>query len=358
MRAALDNLEWMVGCEVHNSETTDNWHRPGVDPATIKTEVFLLPSAHRIEKEGTISNSGRWLQWFDKAIEPQGEARDFGHIMVPLMNKVRELYKAEGGVHKEPILGLRWPEDFKAEEWTKRINGYYEADVTAGDKTFRKGQLVDKFMDLKADGTTSSLNWLYCNSYTEEGGNKAKRRDLSQTPMQEKLGIYPNWSWCWPVNRRVLYNRASVDVKGKPWNPDLPVIMWDETAKKWVGDVVDGGGVEPAGGVVFEQLEALVDEPADITAHAQMECGIIELGRAEVVADLDRGVELLMNLARERLLWRFAFLHLAAGKFPPALVITVSPLGREHFALPHDDSSHNFYAFQHQAPFLSRKPPG
>ncbi|MBQ4124761.1 MAG: formate dehydrogenase, partial [Desulfovibrio sp.] len=52
----------------------------------------------------------------------------------------------------------------------------------------------------------------------------------------------PNWSWCWPVNRRVLYNRASVDVNGKPWNPDLPVIVWDETAKKWVGDIVDGGG--------------------------------------------------------------------------------------------------------------------
>ncbi len=242
VREALDNLEWMVGCEVHNSETTDNWHRPGVDPSKIKTEVFLLPSAHRIEKEGTISNSGRWLQWFDKAIEPQGEARDFGHIIVPLMNKVRELYRAEGGKHKEPILGLRWPADFKAEEWTKRINGYYEADVTVGDKTFHKGQLVDKFMDLKADGTTSSLNWLYCNSYTEEGGNKAKRRDLSQNPMQEKLGIYPNWSWCWPVNRRVLYNRASVDVNGKPWNPDLPVIAWDATAKKWVGDVVDGGG--------------------------------------------------------------------------------------------------------------------
>jgi formate dehydrogenase major subunit len=25
------------------------------------------------------------------------------------------------------------------------------------------------------------------------------------------LGIYPNWAWSWPANRRVLYNRASCD---------------------------------------------------------------------------------------------------------------------------------------------------
>ena len=72
MRAALDKLDWLVCSELHNSETTDNWKRPGVDPKACKTEVFLLPSAHRIEKEGTISNSGRWLQWFDQGVKPGG----------------------------------------------------------------------------------------------------------------------------------------------------------------------------------------------------------------------------------------------------------------------------------------------
>ena len=45
MRAALDHLDWLVVGELHNSETSDNWRRPGVDPSTMKTEVFLLPSA-------------------------------------------------------------------------------------------------------------------------------------------------------------------------------------------------------------------------------------------------------------------------------------------------------------------------
>ena len=238
MRKALDNLDWMVCAELHNSETTDNWRRPGVDPKQMKTEVFLLPSAHRVEKAGTISNSGRWLLWFDKAVEPAGDARNFADMFVPLINRLREMYKAEGGALPEALLKMNWPEKYDPEEWTRRINGFFWADTTIGNKTYKKGQLVPAFGNLKEDGSTSSLNWLYTGSYTEEEGNKSKRRDPSQTPMQANIGLYPNWSWCWPVNRRILYNRASVDVHGKPLNPQKAVIEWD--GKKWVGDVPDG----------------------------------------------------------------------------------------------------------------------
>ena len=238
MRKALDNLDWMVCAELHNSETTDNWHRPGVDPKKMKTEVFLLPSAHRVEKAGTISNSGRWLLWFDKAVEPAGEARNFADMFVPLINKLRELYKAEGGKLPEALLKMNWPEKYDPEEWTRRINGFFWADTKIGNRLYKKGDLVPAFGNLQADGSTSSLNWLYPGSYTEDEGNKSKRRDPTQTPMQAAIGLYPNWSWCWPVNRRILYNRASVDLNGKPYNPKKAVIEWD--GKKWVGDVPDG----------------------------------------------------------------------------------------------------------------------
>lgn len=238
MRKALDNLDWMVCAELHNSETTDNWQRPGVDPKKMKTEVFLLPSAHRVEKAGTISNSGRWLLWFDKAVEPAGEARNFADMFVPLINKLRELYKAEGGKLPEALLKMNWPEKYDPEEWTRRINGFFWADTKIGNRLYKKGDLVPAFGNLQADGTTSSLNWLYTGSYTEDEGNKSKRRDPTQTPMQAAIGLYPNWSWCWPVNRRILYNRASVDLNGKPYNPKKAVIEWD--GKKWVGDVPDG----------------------------------------------------------------------------------------------------------------------
>ncbi len=239
-REALDHLDWLVMGELHHSESSDNWRRPGVDPKTVKTEVFILPSAHRIEKEGSIANSGRWIQWFDKAIEPEGEARNFGDMVVPLFNKIRDLYRKEGGAFPDPILKNNWPKKYVTDDWSRRINGYFWADTQVGDKLYRRGQLVPAFANLKDDGTTSSLNWVYTNYYTEEEGNKSKRRDPTQTPIQARLGIFPNWSWCWPMNRRVLYNRASVDAHGRPWNPNLPVLLWD--GKNWIGDVPDGGG--------------------------------------------------------------------------------------------------------------------
>jgi formate dehydrogenase major subunit len=237
-RAAMDKLDWVVVSELHHSETTDNWHRPGVDPKTIQTEYFLLPSAHRIEKEGTVSNSGRWVLWHNKAIEPAGEAKTFGYMLVGLMNVLRDKYRQEGGALPEALLNHDWPKTYDAEEWTRRINGFFLADTKVGDKQYSKGQLVPTFGALAADGSTSSLNWLYTGSVTEEEGNKTKRRDPKQTAMQEKIGLFPNWAWCWPVNRRIIYNRASVDPTGKPWNPDKALIAWENG--KWVGDVPDG----------------------------------------------------------------------------------------------------------------------
>ena len=251
MRAALDHLDWLVVGELHNSETSDNWCRPGVDPASVKTEVFLLPSAHRIEKEGTISNSGRWLQWFDKAVEPGGEARNFGDFWVPLINILRDMYREEGGACPEQLLKMRWVDKYDASDWARRINGQFEKDTEFGGRKYLKGQQVPSFTALRDDGSTSSLNWLYAGSWTEEEGNKSKRRDPSQTDMQAKIGLFPNWSWCWPVNRRILYNRCSVDLQGRPWDPERAVIVWKDG--QWVGDVPDGaqppmgmeGGVQP-----------------------------------------------------------------------------------------------------------------
>ncbi len=246
IRRALDNLEWLVTSELHHSETTDNWHRPGADPKKIKTECFLLPSAHRLEKDGTVTNSGRWLLWHAAAVPPPGEARMFGDMFVPLMNRIIEMYKKDGGALPEAVTKLAWPDKYVPEEITKLINGYFTKDTKVKDKLYKKGQLVPSFTALKDDGSTRSLNWLYAGSYTEEDGNKSKRRDPTQTEMQAKIGLYPNWAWCWPVNRRILYNRASVDVNGKPFNAEKAVIEWKDG--KWIGDVPDGGWPPMASG--------------------------------------------------------------------------------------------------------------
>jgi formate dehydrogenase major subunit len=238
IRKAMDKLDWLVVGEIHNTETSDFWRRPGVDPASIKTEVFLLPSCQRGEKDGTISNSGRWHMWHFKGIEPMGESKSMGWMVVEIMNRVRGLYKKEQGAFPEPVVNLDWPEHYDADYMAKKINGWYTRDVTVGEKSFKKGEQVASFVALADDGSTISLNWLYSGCYGPSG-NLSKRRDPAQTPMQAKIGLYPGFSWAWPVNRRILYNRASVDVSGKPFSADKPVIEWKDG--KWVGDVPDGG---------------------------------------------------------------------------------------------------------------------
>lgn len=239
VRKAWDKLDWLAIGDVFHNETTDNWHRPDVDPKKIKTEVFLLPSAYRAEKEGTISNSGRWMMWHYKAVEPRGQSRDMGSIFVELMNRVKGLYSKNGGAFPEPIIHADYPEKFEAEEVTRRVNGYFTRDTVVNGKEYKKGQLVPGFANLMDDGSTSSLCWVYCGCFSEKEGNLSKRRDLTQTARQAKIGLFPGFSWAWPMNRRILYNRASVDKNGVPYNPERVVIAWEDG--KWVGDVPDGG---------------------------------------------------------------------------------------------------------------------
>ena len=241
IRKALANLDWMVVGEVDHTETTDFWRGPDVDPAKVKTEVFLLPCSHRGEKGGTTTNSGRWQMWHHKGFEPAGTSKSMGQIEVELFHAVRDLYAKEGGAFPEPILKLDMDREYDPEKVAMKVNGWFTRDCTVNGKEFKKGDQVPNFTFLTADGSTTSLCWLYSGSYPEVGKNLTKRRDHTQTEMQAKLGLFPNFSWAWPVNRRIIYNRASVDVNGKPFNPALPVVLY-EGDNKWVGDVVDGAG--------------------------------------------------------------------------------------------------------------------
>ncbi|SOB59190.1 Formate dehydrogenase, alpha subunit Selenocysteine containing protein, fused to 12494 [Pseudodesulfovibrio profundus] len=244
-RKALTKLDWLVNVNIFPNETGWFWEGPDMNPEDIKTEVFFLPCAVSIEKEGSVTNSGRWMQWRYKGPDsPNGQKPD-GDLMYELMHEIQALYKKEGGAYPEPITRLSWDSIatngvFDPHKVAKLINGHFTRDVEIKGKKFKKGQQVPSFAFLQDDGSTCSGNWLYCHSYTDKG-NMAARRDLSQTVEQAKIGLYPNFSWCWPVNRRILYNRASVDLQGNPWNPEKPVIQWTGPETKWVGDVPDGG---------------------------------------------------------------------------------------------------------------------
>ncbi len=244
-RQALTKLDWLVNVNLFDNETASFWRGPGMDPKKIKTEVFMLPCAASYEKEGSLSNSGRWMQWRYKAVNPPGKALPDADIVNDLFQRVKTLYKGKKGVFSEPILKLRWeygPKDAAGKVKhidphliAKEINGYFLEDKVINGKLYNRGTLIPGFTSLADDGSTSCGNWLYCNSYTQEG-NMAARKNKDDP---SGIGLYPGWSWSWPMNRRILYNRASVDLDGKPWQPEKPVITWHLNV--WKGDVPDGG---------------------------------------------------------------------------------------------------------------------
>jgi formate dehydrogenase major subunit len=243
---ALSKLRFLVVMDPLQTETARFWQNHGefndVDPGKIQTEVIELPTTCFAEDEGSLTNSGRWLQWHWAGATPPGEARHDTWIMAQIQLRLKALYEAEGGAFADPITRLYWPYgdagDPQPDEIAKEVNGYVVEDVP--DPTdpakliLQKGKQVVSFAVLRDDGSTACGCWIYSGSFNEAGNNMA-RRDNSDP---DETGAFLKWTWSWPVNRRILYNRASADVSGKPWDPSRKLLWWD--GGKWTGyDVPD-----------------------------------------------------------------------------------------------------------------------
>jgi formate dehydrogenase major subunit len=244
--AALSKLKFLVVMDPLQTETARFWKDEGVHndvkPESIQTEVFELPTTCFAEDEGSLVNSGRWLQWHWPGQEPPGEAKPDTWIMAQIHQRLRALYEKEGGAFPDPIVNLHWPyrqpDDPQPDEMAKEMNGYVVSTVTDPvDPTkvlLEKGKQLDTFGQLRDDGSTACGCWIYSGSWTERGNMMARR----ETSDPGNTGAYANWAFSWPANRRILYNRASADIDGKPWDPKRKLIEWSGTA--WTGyDVPD-----------------------------------------------------------------------------------------------------------------------
>jgi len=253
LSAAFAKLKYLVVMDPLETETSEFWKNFGplndVDPAQIKTEVFRFPTSCFAEETGSFTNSSRVISWKEKAVDPPGEAKVDSEIMARLFVKLREMYAKEGGALPETVAALSWPylnaNVPTPQEVLREINGKALADVLgppdpkAPDApravAVKAGEQMPNFALLQADGSTACGNWIYAGCWTQ-AGNMTARRDTSDPT---GLGVFPNWGFSWPANRRILYNRASADKDGKPWDPNRKYMAWSGTS--WAGgaDVPD-----------------------------------------------------------------------------------------------------------------------
>ncbi|MGC2423224.1 MAG: formate dehydrogenase-N subunit alpha [Nitrospirota bacterium] len=230
--SGLDKLKWMAAFDLWETDTSVFWRRPGATPSSVQTEVFLFPAAASFEKEGSIANSGRWIQWRYKAIDPPGDARADLQWLNLLGRELKKLY-ASGGSFPDPILAMTWNYGDEADvhKVAREVNGY---ETTTGAQ-------VKNFTKLMDDGTTACGCWIYSGSYP---GLEAKDNMMARRGQEDPsdLGLYPNFSYSWPVNRRIIYNRCSMDPAGRPYDPSRVLVAWDPAKKDWIrNDVPDFG---------------------------------------------------------------------------------------------------------------------
>ena len=244
-RLALASLDWLVVKDLTLVESATFWKSaPEIDSgelvtAQIPTEVFFLPAAAHVEKDGSFTNTQRLLQWHAQALEPPGDARSDLSFMYHLGQRIRARLAGSTAEADRPVLDLTWdyPEhgaqaEPSAEAVLAEINGY------AAD-----GAPLSTFAQLAGDGSTSCGSWIHAGCYAG-GVNQTARR--MAWPMQS--WVAPEWGWAWPANRRILYNRASADPRGRPWSAAKAYVWWDEQAGEWTGhDVPDFEKNKPPG---------------------------------------------------------------------------------------------------------------
>ncbi len=231
-RRALANLEWLVVRDFNEIESASFWYdAPEIESGelrteSIKTEIFWMPAAGHTEKDGSFTNTQRLLQWRDKAVEPQDEARSELWFYYHLGKRIKEKIAQQAEPHADPIRFLTWeyPETGETREPSaaavlREINGW---DA--------QGKALSGFGELKADGSTACGCWIYCGCYKDEQNQTARRK-----PGSEQNWVAPEWAWAWPANRRILYNRASADPQGKPWSERKKYVWWDEQKSEWIG---------------------------------------------------------------------------------------------------------------------------
>jgi formate dehydrogenase major subunit len=246
--SALSKLKWLVIMDPLETETSRFWENHGehndVDTAKIQTEVIQLPATCFAEDTGSLTNSGRQLHWHWAGGTPPGEAKHDTWIMAQIYLRLKALYQKQGGPVPEPILNLTWnykdPDEPSPEELAKEMNGSVLEDVMDPNEPTKvvlaKGKLLPGFAALRDDGATACACWIYSGCYTE-AGNQMARRDNTDP---DDAGVFPKWAWSWPANRRIIYNAASADPQGNPWDPTRKLLWWD--GAKWTGyDIPDIG---------------------------------------------------------------------------------------------------------------------
>ena len=232
-RLALARLDWLVVRDLVEIESASLWHdAPELETGELRTEaipteVFLLPAASHVEKDGTFTNTQRLLQWRQKAVEPTRDCRSDLWFMFHLGEIIRRKLAGSRNAEDRPILELAWSYPTSGEQREPSAEAVLRELGGIGPD----GRALSGYSELRDDGSTACGCWIYCGCFAGEVNQPARKK-----PHWEQSAVAPAWGWAWPANRRILYNRASADPQGRPWSERKRYVWWDAESGAWTGE--------------------------------------------------------------------------------------------------------------------------
>ncbi len=210
---------------------------------------ILLPGSVQVERSGSISNTGRWIQWRWKAVEPPGECKPELTYVTELYQNIRTALKAAGiklpsekfedetSAQVKKMIGTVEVENNPEAAWPSRFG-------TDSESVFKEIGA----RSITVGGVTlpqAAANVLYRGGYDTaftsvvEGGILAKRRDLTPVDAEDgSNGYFKNWAYSWMDNQRILYNSSESKAGVKTF------FVWfatDPTA--WLGHTLDKAAI-------------------------------------------------------------------------------------------------------------------
>ncbi len=192
----------------------------------------VLPGACQYEKEGSMTNSNRWILWNERARHPPGEAKPDLWIFVKLWKYLREVTgiklpsevagkTVERVIFYRPDLGMKRP----IEVYRRKISPFMEYERKGSrwrDYEEVDPELVYREIDLAVDLYSGMYDWVEMKPLAKRMSSHPRRPDdidglwdhieVNGQPYR----IYKDWGWCWPKNVRILYNLDGLEkIAGK-----------------------------------------------------------------------------------------------------------------------------------------------
>ena len=237
VQRGLAQLDWLVVRDFAMTETANFWLKGSLvasgelSPEEIGTEVFFLPSAMAAEKEGTMTNTTRLVQWHDKVCDPPGDSRSDLWFVYHLGKRLKELYVGSTEPRDAAIQALHWEYPVSGTSAGAGRGGR----AARGERLYRRGSQADQELSA-AQGRRQHRVWRLDVQRCLPGSARQSGAFPRVADGPEGNGAHQGWAFAWPDNRRTLYNRASADPEGRPWSERKKLIWWSETQGKWTGN--------------------------------------------------------------------------------------------------------------------------